>query len=283
MSIFKEMTKDFILTTSRKEKLRITSFGFENIENSPCLILVHGFKGFKDWGFGPYTGKFFANCGFFVLTFNFSHNGVGDSLTEFIEFEKFANNTFSLEISELSELISAYLDGYFGNSNIGKIGLLGHSRGGAIALLTAGNFNEVKAVSVWSTISKLDRYSERQKIKWRKSGVFEVINSRTKQVMRLNSSLLDDIEKNKENLLNIEKAVKELNRPLFIAHADQDLAVPIEEAEQIYEWSNKELTELYKISATGHTFDIKHPFAGSNPKFENLLNKTKNFFNNYLA
>jgi len=110
------MTKNFILITSRSEKLRITAFGIQNYKLSPCLIFIHGFKGFKDWGFGPYIGNYFAHNGFFVLTFNFSHNGVGDSLTEFIEFDKFANNTFSLEISELSELISAYLKGFFGKT-----------------------------------------------------------------------------------------------------------------------------------------------------------------------
>ncbi len=276
------MTKNFILITSRSEKLRITAFGIQNYKLSPCLIFIHGFKGFKDWGFGPYIGNYFANNGFFVLTFNFSHNGVGDSLTEFIEFDKFANNTFSLEISELSELISAYLKGFFGKTENKKIGLLGHSRGGAIALLTARQRKEINAVAVWSSVSKLDRYSERQKKKWRESGVFEVFNSRTKQKMSLNISLLNDIEENNDNLLNIKKAVKELNRPLFIAHGEEDLAVPITEGELLFKWSDKNLTELFRIKETGHTFNIKHPFEGSNPKFEMLLDKTNGFYKNNL-
>jgi uncharacterized protein len=277
------MSKNFILTTSRNEKLRITAFGLENLIFSPCLILVHGFKGFKDWGFGPYIGNYFANKGYFVITFNFSHNGVGESLTEFIELEKFANNTFSLEISELSELISAYLKGFFGNAANSKIGILGHSRGGAIALLTAKQRFEVNAVAIWSSVAKLDRYSERQKIKWRENGVFEVYNTRTKQKMKLNLSLLKDIEDNKDGLLNIENAIKELNRPLFIAHGEQDLAVPIKEAEQLFEWSNKNLTEFYRIKETGHTFNIKHPFEGSNHKFEELLAETNKFYKNNLT
>ena len=276
------MTKNFILITSRSEKLRITAFGIQNYKLSPCLIFIHGFKGFKDWGFGPYIGNYFANNGFFVLTFNFSHNGVGDSLTEFIELDKFANNTFSLEISELSELISAYLKGFFGKTENKKIGLLGHSRGGAIALLTARQRKEINAVAVWSSVSKLDRYSERQKKKWMESGVFEVFNSRTKQKMSLNISLLNDIEENNDNLLNIKKAVKELNRPLFIAHGEEDLAVPITEGELLFKWSDKNLTELFRIKETGHTFNIKHPFEGSNPKFEMLLDKTNGFYKNNL-
>jgi hypothetical protein len=54
------------------------------------------------------------------------------------------------------------------------------------------------------------------------------MNSRTKQKMRLNVSLLDDLEKN------------------------------------------------------GHTFDIKQPFEGTNDKFEIVLKKTYQFFNQNL-
>ena len=276
------MSKDFILITSQNEKLRITAYGFENAGISPCIILVHGFKGFKDWGFGPYIGKYLSKQGFFVITFNFSHNGVGESLTEFTELDKFADNTFSLEINELNELISSYLNGEFCEVKNSKVGLLGHSRGGAISLLTAAKNKSVNTVATWSAVSKLDRYSERQKEKWRKKGVFEVLNTRTKQVMKLNVSLLKDIEQNRDDSLNIERAVRELGKPLFIAQGEQDLAVPFEEGEKLFEWADKRLTKFYPIENTGHTFDIQHPFKGSNDKFDALLNRTSEFFKNHL-
>ena len=78
------MNKDFVLITKKNEKIRFTVYGIENINNAPCLIFVHGFKGFKDWGFWPYIGNYFAKNRFFVITFNFSHNGIGEGKTEFI-------------------------------------------------------------------------------------------------------------------------------------------------------------------------------------------------------
>ena len=54
------MNKDFVLITKKSEKLRITSYGYENLESAACLIFVHGFKGFKDWGFWPYHWKLFC-------------------------------------------------------------------------------------------------------------------------------------------------------------------------------------------------------------------------------
>jgi fermentation-respiration switch protein FrsA (DUF1100 family) len=94
--------------------------------------------------------------------------------------------------------------------------------------------------------------------------------------------LLEDIENNKEGSLNIEQAVKNMNKPLLIVQGKNDLAVPVKEAKKLYGWSNEELSELLIIPAAGHTFDVKHPFEGSNKKFDTVLNKTNNFFKTNL-
>jgi pimeloyl-ACP methyl ester carboxylesterase len=277
------MIKEFNLTTSKGNQLQISTYTNEKLSPPNAIIFVHGFKGFKDWGFGPYLSKFFSERGFFVVSFNFSHNGIGGNKTEFTELDKFANNTISLEVSELGELIDLLKNGSFNLEIKGKIGILGHSRGGAVALLTVSKRNDISSVALWASICKLDRYTERQKSEWRQKGYFEVLNTRTNQLMRLNVTLLEDIEKNSADTLNLEKSVTNLNCPLLIAHGDQDLAVPINEAEQIYSWADKSKTEFYKIFGTGHTFDISHPFAGTNEKFEKLLNKTALFFERNLT
>ena len=83
-------------------------------------------------------------------------------------------------------------------------------------------------------------------------------------------------------MLNLEKASRNLKKPILILHGEQDLAVPIKEAEQIYNWSEKETTEFFKIIGSGHTFDITHPFKGSNKKLDFVLEKTLKFFNKNL-
>lgn len=277
------MVRNYSLNALDGEKLQVTSFFNEHIKANKTLVFVHGFKGFKDWGFGPYIGEYFYKAGFFVVMFNFSHNGIGENPFEFTELEKFAKNTFSREVRELDEIISAIRNGFFEEiSKDSKIGICGHSRGGAISLLSSVRRNDVDAVTVWASIAHLDRYSKRQKEEWRKKGTFDVMNMRTKQVMRLNVSLLNDIEVNSNGILNLENAVRNLNKPLLIAQGDQDLAVELEEAEELYSWSDKSKTEFFKMFGTGHTFDVVHPFAGTTPKFDKLLDKTLNFFNNHL-
>lgn len=276
------MSDNFILQTGNNDVLRITVFGIGNLKTAPCIIYVHGFKGFKDWGFVPYMSDYFAKSGFFVITFNFSHNGVGENLLEFDEPDKFAKNTLSLEVSELNEIINAYQGGFFGESSGKGIGIIGHSRGGAISLFVGSERNEVKAIAAWSSIAKLDRFTPRQKEEWMKNGFFEVVNSRTNEVISLDTSLLEDIEKNRLSSLNLEQAVKNLNKPLLIAHGEQDLTVTLDEAKMLYEWSEEDKSETYFIPATGHTYGIKHPFEESNPAFDSLLEKTKNFFKSNL-
>lgn len=276
------MSKDFILKTSRNDNLTISAYGLDSLFTSPCLILVHGFKGFKDWGFWNYTAKYFSNIGYFVLSFNFSHNGIGKNLQELTELDKFANNTFSLEISELTELIENYRNGFFGKTVNSKIGLIGHSRGGAVSVFTAAKSKFVSSVVVWASVAKLDRYTERQKVEWWKKGYIEVVNSRTNQVMRLNLSMLEEIENKKDNELNLANAVRSLNCTFLIIHGEQDVTVPVTEAKLLYEWSDKEKSEICIIPSTGHTFNVTHPFNGVNDKFEKVLIETEKFFNKYL-
>lgn len=278
------MSQNYSYTTPNNHNIDITTYGNSNLINGNCLVFVHGFKGFKDWGFCPYLGSYFSEKGYFVITFNFSHNGVAKNSINFDELDKFANNTFSKEIEEINLIIKLYQDEFFGVKNkYSKIGLLGHSRGGGDAIIAASINNRISALVTWSAIAKIDRYSERQKKEWREKGYFEITNARTKQIMRLNKILLDDIEENKDNSLSIKKALSKINIPYLIVHGDQDLAVPINEAEQIYLWSNKEKTEFFKISGTGHTFEIKHPFEGSSKPFDNVLEKTLHFFNKHFS
>jgi len=273
------MSKNYSLQTVDKENIDVTVYGEKNLPNGKIIVFVHGFKGFKDWGFGPYLGEFFSNKGFFVLTFNFSLNGVPAGSQNFEEPEKFAQNSISREVKELIFVIDSLKSGKFGTlPGSYRIGLLGHSRGGGVSILAGSGCEHVSAVATWSAVSTFDRYSERQKLQWHENGYFEVQNARTGQIMRMNIEYLKDIEENGSDALNVLKAVEKMGKPLLLVHGEQDLAVPVKEADLLYEKSNKRSSELLILPATGHTFDIKHPFESSNKKFDKILEKTLKFF-----
>src|ERR1041384_4713366 len=185
----------------------------------PLIIFCHGFKGFKDWGAFPYMMKKAAESGFAAASFNFSHNGVSkENPMAFTRPDLFAENTFSKELDDLQ----AVLDYYYNNDtkyNIDKtrIGLIGHSRGGGIAAIKASEDERIKCLALLASISDFDRYTEKQKKNWKEKGYIEVENTRTKQVMRMNYTLVEDIEK-KRDRLDIKKAVSNLKKPLLIIH-----------------------------------------------------------------
>ena len=104
-------TTAFEIPGSGGEPLRSDLRLPKGADNLPLLIFAHGFKGFKDWGFFPYLCEELARAGFYVLSFNFSHNGVGENMLEFDELDMFEKNTFSIEARELEAVYRAVEDG----------------------------------------------------------------------------------------------------------------------------------------------------------------------------
>jgi uncharacterized protein len=275
------MQKEFLLKTKRNDEIQLTAFGIENINLTPCIICAHGFKGFKDWGFWPFVSQYLSENGFIVLSFNFSHNGIGPNPLEFSELDKFAANSFSLEKEELEFIGDFYLNDFFGKISDKGLGVIGHSRGGAVSMLSSQKI-KYDAIALWSSIGKIDRHTQHQKEEWQKTGYLEFQNSRTKQMMRLDVSFLKDIEENKSKSLNLEASIRNYKNPLLILHGEQDLTVPAKEAKQIFDWSSSSQKEISIIPKTGHTFDAMHPFQNSNPVLDLVLEKTVKFFKKHL-
>lgn len=260
----------------------ITDFRFpeSGTEKLPLVILCHGFKGFKDWGCFPYMMERIAEEGNFAVSFNFSYNGTGENdfdQSDFTRLDLFAENTFSRELDDLGSIIDHLFenkDKY--NYDKGNITLTGHSRGGGIAILKTAEDKRISKLVVLSSVCNFDRYSDTLKKKWKEVGYFEVINSRTNQMMRLNYTLIEDLIKNKERL-DIQKAISEITVPVMIIHGAQDITVDYSNAEDLYSRSDKEKTKLFLIENTGHTFGAVQPFEGITKALEEVLTLIEDF------
>lgn len=270
------MKNSFCLRTVENNEISCSAFGKPD-ESDDIVILVHGFKGFKDWGFFPYLGERIAQRrGFSAISLNFSHNGIGNDPLTFSEPEKFAKNTISLELSELRQLINYCSETY--STNKGKrIHLLGHSRGAGVAILAANRERVITSAVLWAPVMTFMRWTRRQTTSWRKKGYMEVVNSRTGQVMQMDIPFLEDVEKNRESF-DILKAAKEFSRPLAIIHGENDLAVKPSEGLEIFKSANPDMTEIHLIERTGHTFDVAHPMTETNGKLEKIIKLTVDFF-----
>lgn len=277
------MTQNFTYTTKLKNTIPLTLYGAEAFGEKPCIIYVHGFKGFKDWGFVPYIAECFAAKGFPFLTFNFSHNGVEGNGVDFTRLDLFEQNTHSLEVSELMEVIDlCVLTDFFGKYSEKMVALLGHSRGGGTAILAAAKHPSVAALATWAAVCKFDRYDKQELTNWKKNGYVENLNTRTGQKMRLGMQMYEDIVENSKDSLHILSAVSRFTQPYLIAHGDNDSVVHFYESEQLNVYAAANLAQHELISGGDHTFGAIHPFAGTNPFLEDILQKTIVFFQNKL-
>jgi dienelactone hydrolase len=239
------------------------------------VIICHGFKGFAHWAFFPYLSRKLAEDGITAITFDFSGSGIGPDRESFTDAGAFAGNTFSRELEDL-DIIEDYarrkkwIDG--------KFGLFGHSRGGGMAILfAAAEGANVNSLVTWAAISYPSRWSPEDVLVWRKRGYADITNSRTGQIMRLDTDLLDDVELHGKTKLNIEVAAAKIKVPWLIIHGTGDETVPSTEAEHLHSLS-KGMSTLRLIKSANHGFDAKHPLNEVPPVLEKVVNETVKFF-----
>ena len=239
------------------------------------VILCHGFKGFAHWGFFPYVARTLAENGLTAITFDFSGSGIGRDRESFTEDEAFAGNTLSRDLDDLENLVE-----YARRRKLiqGKFGLFGHSRGGGTAILFAApTDSEVSSLVTWAAISYPNRWSSEDGLTWRRQGYADVTNSRTGQIMRMGTDLLDDVELHGKTKLNIEAAAAKIKVPWLIVHGTADETVPSSEAERLHSLSPG-VSTLRLIKGANHGFDAKHPLSEIPPVLEKVVLETVKFF-----
>jgi alpha-beta hydrolase superfamily lysophospholipase len=218
------------------------------------VIVVHGFKGFKDWGFFPWLAQRLTHHQLAVCRFNMSRSGIGDDPETFGRLDLFEHDTYSTQLDDLRRVVE------HAQAEFPKLPtfLLGHSRGGGIAILGASEVPRLRGVIVWSPISRVDRWDDATKRQWRADGVREEINQRTKQVMRMSTRILDDYEANRDRL-DIQRAAAALRVPLLVVHGGRDESVPFEEGKLLAETAPD--ASFAFVERAGHTFNAIHPLV----------------------
>lgn len=242
------------------------SFDCRYIRNKtpkPLIIFIHGFKGFKDWGHFNLLADYFAEKGFAFCKFNFSHNGTTPNHpTDFVDLDAFGRNTYSKEMEDIHTMIDYFcsLEGEIHQGEIDKdrLILMGHSRGGGIAVIKAKEDHRVKALVTLAGISDLSNGWQAEALaQWKKDGVRYIYNARTQQDMPLYYSLAEDFLTYKDRF-DVESVAKQLSKPTLIVHGTQDMTLPVSMAHNLKAWH--EGAQLLVIEGADHTFGGYHPY-----------------------
>ena len=235
----------------------------------PVVVVCHGFKGFKDWGFHPWLGERLAAAGLAAVHFNFSRNGVRAADGDIEDLDAFRKNTLSIERDDLDTVLDAVLAGRLDSSlDPSRLGLMGHSRGGGIALLGASERPEVKALATWAAVSHFDRIADEATLaEWRRT-------------RRLRGRQLADGTDPSDGRSTSSTTSSEIAHgstssrprgafapPWLVVHGTADETVPFAEAEELA-GACRGPVRLAAVDGAGHTFAAVHPFAGPTSHLE---------------
>jgi uncharacterized protein len=250
----------------------------------PVVIVCHGFKGFKDFAFFPYTSQKLCERGFAVVTMNFSGNGIGDDPVTFTELDKFAQNTIGQELDDVEAVLEGIstggLLGASGDSQ--RVGIMGHSRGGCTAIIKASLDSHLKCLVTWASPAAVGGYSETVLRQWKEQGRYNFVNARTKQDMFVNYAYVEDIQANRDRY-SLDLAVSRLAIPYLIVHGTNDESVSLEAARRLHGYAKPGQAELALVEGGTHTFGTKHPFESSTPALEQAIDSTAAWFQERLS
>lgn len=245
-----------------------------------AVVICHGFKGFRKWGFFPLLARAIASRGHAAITFDFSHNGVGDDGVDFSALDLFARATHSRNVNEIRMVLDAVTEGPLFPRAPRRIGLFGHSRGGGEAVIATAEDPRVDALVTWAAVSSLDRWSAAQLAAWKRGDTVFVENSRTRQSMPIGPAYWADLEANATRL-DIGAAAGRVRVPWLIVHGEADETVPVREARILYNAARPD-AELLLVEGAGHTFGATHPIRDPTSELDAALRATLDWFTTHV-
>jgi dienelactone hydrolase len=263
------------------------------------IVMCHGFKGHRRWGFIPTVAARLCAAGFGALAIDFSHNGripadagtahtigpdAAASTGRYVSPKLFRANTIARELTDLQGVIEWIRHPGHGGRALGiandpAIGLWGHSRGGVVAILATLADPSISALTTWSASAHPDHFTDRQKQVWKEKGELSFTDYATGTRLAMGVALLDDIEEHSADYAVGERAV-ELVAPHLIVHGEHDPTVPVAESYRFYDTPTIRADKKLLRLLTGHTFAFEE--GGESEALRNAIKATVEWFDAYL-
>lgn len=194
--------------------------------NGCAIVILHCFLCSKDHPIPHNLSKKLVESGFTTLSFDFSGNGESEG--------KIEDSTYTKMIGDVSFAIN-FLESY----GYKKFGIVGHSLGAMISLLSASFEKRISAVAFISGSSQAERVREVFPIGVvKKAELHGFAKARVygKDIV-LSKKFLEDID-----LYNVGYSVATLERPLLILHGKDDEIIEPHHARKLYNWAKEPKT-----------------------------------------
>ncbi len=222
-----------------------------------CALLMHGFKGYKDYGFIPVLASMLADAGVLVHRFNFSTSGMTNDTETFARPDLFALDTWTRQVDDVRCLRQAIKDGTLTGGQLPTY-LIGHSRGGATAILAAGRHGDELDLAGVATINAVDtcsRLSDEEQRAFLDRGYTITESARTKQQLRINAAWLQE-QLDDPASHDVLALCARITPPILVMHGDDDQAVPIQSGYNIAKIAHQ---NLCVIAGSNHVLNTPNP------------------------
>lgn len=215
------------------------------VKKPPIVLLMHGFAGHKVGKHRMYVvlSELLTRAG--IAVFRFDFRGSGDSEGEFI------NMTISSEVSDAQKALQwLEKDGRF---DMDRLGIMGRSLGGLVAVIAASEYKKVKSVALWAPAFHADQWAEQ----WSTVQDPDTPDHVIAQLMQFDGIHANEFFLREFFALKLGEHLDKLSEvPLLHIHGEKDFAVDLSHARQyeIYREKAAAETQILRLPNTGHDF-----------------------------
>ena len=231
------------------------------------ILLCHGFKGYKDYGFFPKLAQTASESGLVAHRFNFSHSGMTNNTDTFERPDLFEKDTWGKQIFDLQKVTEAVRAGTLpGGGRTLPMTWFGHSRGGVTVLLAASKvapsdrIHRVIAAAAPHSACFLDQGARQQ---LRSDGFLESPSSRTGQRLRIGQAWLKEYEAD-PSAFDPLQAIRAIASRILLIHGEADETVACDASQKLANATSGR-AQLKRVPGASHTFNAPNPMSQANP------------------
>ncbi|CAM3081677.1 alpha/beta hydrolase [Streptobacillus felis] len=227
-------------------------------KNSPLVIMIHGTASNKDEVNGTYIKMADSLAKNNISSIRFDFNGTGDSKVNYLHYTLTSATSDVKKVIEFSKKLTT-----------GKLGLLGWSQGGTIALLS-GDDQNINSISTWAGALNMFNENRIKEYEESKENGYFINEFSWRSPLKFSHQWYSEVKN-----LDIVSEIKEIKAPIYAVSGLDDDVVNPSDADFIVKTSKNTLSRVEKIENADHIFYTFDPIKS---KIDILIQKTTNWF-----
>lgn len=230
-------------------------------ETFPAVVMLHGTGSNRDEAGNGYKmlAPHMAESGIASIRIDFA--GSGDSKADYVEY------TWTSGASDAKA--AADFIAQFKAVDPERIGVMGWSQGGSVAMLAASRYPEFKALLTWAGAVDMSWYMADQYEEAKEKG-FTKMQFDWRGPLNLSLAWYNDVRN-----ISLSKELANFKGPVLAIAGSADTVVPLSQMDVIVASAGGGDKAKYLIDGADHTFNI---FTGDMSRFNELMNLTTDWF-----